>query len=254
LLKTVLLDESLQKTFWDHVSHDPIDYYFFVFDMKQRSEQTKIWLSMEGEKVEGLLLIHREYVVQFRGSREAVRLLLEKVSLAEVELQAPLDCEDIVSEKFPPKIRQEMVLMSLKRGEENIQITTAPMRLGVEDAEEVAGLMRGADPEWWGEATGERIRSRMGDAIYLGIKQDGKLVSVGMVRLTDFGSNISVIATHEQYRNRGYATSIVSALVKEILKTCETALIHVIRDNAPAVRAYTKVGFKPYRTYLSIRT
>jgi predicted GNAT family acetyltransferase len=254
MLKAVLLNENLQKAFWNHVNRDPIDYHFFVFDLKRHPDQTKIWLSMEGEKVEGLLLIYRDYVVQFRGSREAVRLLFGKVSLAEVELQAPLDCEDIVSEKFSPKVRQEMVLMSLKRGEENIQITTAPVRLGTKDAEEIAGLMREADPEWWGEANCERIKSRMGDATYLGIKQNGKLVSLGMVRLTDFGSNIGVIATVEQYRNRGYATSIVSALVKEIFETCEIALIHVIRDNAPAVRAYTRVGFKPYRTYLLIRT
>jgi predicted GNAT family acetyltransferase len=46
----------------------------------------------------------------------------------------------------------------------------------------------------------------------------------------------------------------VSALVQEILKRSPIALIHVIADNAPAVRAYSKVGFKPYKTYLSIRS
>jgi predicted GNAT family acetyltransferase len=62
------------------------------------------------------------------------------------------------------------------------------------------------------------------------------------------------VATDEQYRNRGYATSIVSALVEEILKTDQTALIHVLRDNAPAARVCSKVGFKPYETYLSLKT
>jgi predicted GNAT family acetyltransferase len=70
----------------------------------------------------------------------------------------------------------------------------------------------------------------------------------------DFASNIGVVATDEYYRGIGYATSIVSALVQEILRRCPTALIHVIADNAPAVRAYSKVGFKPYKTYLSIRS
>ena len=254
MLKAKLLDESLQKTFWDYVNRDPVDYYFFILDVKMHPDQTRIWLAMEGAEVEGLLLIHRGYVVQLRGSREAVRLLLDKVSLKEVELQAPLDCEDMVLKKYVPRVRQEMVLMLLKRGEENVQITTTPARLGVEDAEDIAELMSEADREWWGDVTAEMIRSRMEGALYVGIKQDGKVVSVGMVRLTDSGSNISVIATHERYRNRGYATSIVSTLVKEILKTSETALIHVISDNTPAVRAYSKVGYKPYRTYLSIRT
>ncbi|MGB9778600.1 MAG: hypothetical protein ACP5IM_06645 [Candidatus Bathyarchaeia archaeon] len=34
----------------------------------------------------------------------------------------------------------------------------------------------------------------------------------------------------------------------------QAPLIHVIADNTPAVRAYSKVGLKPYKTYLSIRT
>jgi predicted GNAT family acetyltransferase len=46
----------------------------------------------------------------------------------------------------------------------------------------------------------------------------------------------------------------VSALVEEILKRSPIALIHVIADNTPAVRAYSKVGFKPYKKYLSIRS
>jgi predicted GNAT family acetyltransferase len=87
----------------------------------------------------------------------------------------------------------------------------------------------------------------------MGIKQDQRIVSAGMTRLIDFGSNVGVAATQEEYRNRGYATSIVSALVGEILKTSSTAIIHVITDNTSAVRVYSKVGFKPYRTYFSIR-
>jgi len=254
MLKTVLLDESLQKTFWNHVNQDPIDYHFFIFDLKNRLGETKIWLALEGEKVEGLLLVYRDHVVQLRGSREAVKALLERVELKEFELQAPLDCEDLVLAKYKPKVRQEMVLMALRRGEERIQITTQPVRIGENDADEIAVLLNNADREWWGEVTAEQLRARMGETINIGIKQDGRLVSVGIARLTGYASNISTIATDERYKNRGYATSIVCALVREILEASEVAMIHVIKDNAPAVRAYAKAGFKPYETYLSIRT
>ena len=49
------------------------------------------------------------------------------------------------------------------------------------------------------------------------------------------------------------ATSIVSALAQEILKNSSMALIHVLRDNAPAVQVYTKVGLKPYKQYFLMR-
>lgn len=252
-MKIVRMDERSERIFWDHVNLDPLNYYFFIFDLKQRRDQTKIMLAMEGESIQGLMLVYRDQVVQLRGNREAVKLLLDNLSLEKVEMQAPLDCEDLVLSKYSPKLREEMMLMYLKRGEENIQISTAPMKLGTDDAEQVLELMRRADPTWWGDIQIEFVQKALKEALCFGIKQDNKLVSLGITRLVEFGSNISAVATHEQYRNRGYATSIVSTLVREILKASSTALIHVISDNAPAVRTYSKVGFKPYKTYLSIR-
>jgi len=87
----------------------------------------------------------------------------------------------------------------------------------------------------------------------LGIRQDNKLVSIGLTRFVDIGSNISAIATDKAYRNRGFATSVVSALADEILKRSPPALIHVLSDNAPAMRIYSKVGFKPCKHYILIR-
>jgi predicted GNAT family acetyltransferase len=143
--------------------------------------------------------------------------------------------------------------MTLNKGEENIQVRSQPVRLGPEDADEVAEMMRKADPEWWGGITAENRRESLERTYWLGIKRDGKIVSVGNARFADFGSNVGVIATDECYRNMGYATSIVSALVQEILQRSPPALIHVLSDNAPAIRAYSKVGYKPYRYYLLIR-
>ena len=253
-MEIVSVADGYEQMFWNCVNRDPIDYYFFILDWAQRREQTKIFLAVEGEEVLGSLLVFDDHVVQFRGSREAVQKLLEYANLVKVELQAPLDCEDIVCQKYKPRIRQDMMLMRLNRGEEHVCLIETPVRLDVEDADEVAALMRRCDPEWWGETEAEQLKQRWQNVFWLGIRQDGKLVSVGNVRFVDFASNIGVVATDEYHRSRGYATSIVSALVEEILKRCPIALIHVIADNAPAVRAYSKVGFKPYKTYLSIRS
>jgi predicted GNAT family acetyltransferase len=255
ILQVVALYSRLERAFSNHIGGDGLDYYFFILDWKLRRDQTKILMAMEDDQIEALMLIYRDYVVQLRGNRAAVQLLLDSLTLDKVELQAPLDCEDIVLKKFnSPRIKEEMMLMSLRNGEERIRVTTTPVRLSVDDAVEVVELMRRADPSWWGETSVENTQKTLKEAYWLGIKQDGKIVSVGMTRLMDFASNIGIAATEEKYRNRGYDTSIVSALVSEILKTSSTAIIHVIRNNAPAVRAYSKVGFKPYRTYLSIRT
>jgi predicted GNAT family acetyltransferase len=254
-LQIIALYDRWEKTFWDYVNEDLLNHYFFIFDWKLRRDQTKILMAMEDERIDGLMLIYRDYVVQLRGNRDAVKMLLGLLSLEKVELQAPLDCEDLVLAKYgSPKVREEMIMMSLAKGNENIQTTTSPVRLSSNDAEDVLELMRKADPSWWGEMQLDNLRRTMQEAFWLGIKQDGMIVSVGMTRLASFASNIGAAATREEYRNRGYATTIISELVKEILRTSPTAIIHVISDNAPAIRAYSKVGFRPYKTYLSMRT
>jgi ribosomal protein S18 acetylase RimI-like enzyme len=252
-LKVVSMEDGFEKTFWEHVNHDPFDYYFFILDLKQRREQTKIFLAMEGEKVEGLVLVYADWIVQLRGNRKAVEKLLEHVNLEKVELQAPLNCEDLVRRKYKPNLRYELVLMTLNKGEERLQIRHEPVRLGPEDAQRVAEMMRTAEPEWWGDIKTEDRKESLEKTYWLGIKQDGRIVSVGNTRFENIGSNIGVIATDEHYRNRGYATSIVSALVREILKESPAALIHVLRHNESAVKVYSKVGYKPYKEYLLIR-
>jgi ribosomal protein S18 acetylase RimI-like enzyme len=238
------------QDFWNHVNRDPLDYYFFIFDMKQRRERTQIFLALEGGKVEGLMLIYARHIVQLRGSRQAMKALFNQVDLKEVELQTPLDCEDIVLPNYKLWLRNEIVLMQLHKGEENIQIKHTSVKLGVDDVEEIVDLMQKADPKVWGDLDAEQQKAEWEDAVLVGTKHKGKLVSVGLTRFADFASNISAIATDERYRNMGFATSIVSSLVQEILKKSPIALIHVRKDNAPAVRVYSKVGFKRYRDYL----
>jgi hypothetical protein len=89
-LKVVSLEDGYEQYFWKHVSRDPLDYYFFILDKRQRPEKTQILLALEGRKIEGLMLLYAGRIVQLRGTRDAVKALFEKVDLEQVELQAPL--------------------------------------------------------------------------------------------------------------------------------------------------------------------
>jgi len=95
-VEIVSVADGYEQMFWNYVNRDPIDYYFFILDWTQRREQTKIFLAIKGKEVLGSLLVFSDYIVQFRGSREAVQKLFEYANLEKVELEAPLDCEDIV--------------------------------------------------------------------------------------------------------------------------------------------------------------
>lgn len=254
-MEIVALDPTLEKAFWDHVFQDIFEYYFFILDWKFERGETKILLALKDEKIDGMILIYGKRIVQLRGSVEAAEALIDQLDLEKVSITAPEEHKYTILRRYKALKIREIIRMTLQRGEERPRIKHSIVRLASSDAEEVTDLLRKTSPDWWGDITTDKITTGMkrGDW-WIGIKRNSKPVSVGktFLRQTEFGSNISVVATHEVYRNRGYATSIVSTLVREILRRSDYALIHVESNNLPAIHVYRKVGFKPYKTYLVI--
>ncbi|HEV2120392.1 MAG TPA: GNAT family N-acetyltransferase [Candidatus Bathyarchaeia archaeon] len=83
---------------------------------------------------------------------------------------------------------------------------------------------------------------------YLGIREAGQLVAMAGERLRPLGhTEISAVCTHPEYRGRGYASSLVSALIQKITARGEIPFLHVRTENAGAIRVYEKLGFKTRR-------
>ena len=253
-MEIVSLVKTLEPIFWEHINKDIPHYYFFAYDWKYNRDKTKILLALEGNRIDGMMLVYNQSIVQLRGSCKAVKALCEKLAVEKIELQALEEHKQHILQKYKPTWSHQMMLMVLNKGEERRQVKHPIVKLDTSDAELVATIMREADPEYWGDRTGQQIiKSKTSGANWFGIKVNGELVSLGSARLTQWAGLIGVVATQEDHRNRGYATSIVSELVNQILEKLSTALIYVLADNQPAIRAYSKVGFKPYRTYFFMR-
>lgn len=247
------LGKDTEQRFLEHVRADPLEYYFFILDWEFNREDSKFLLAVEGEDIRGIMLQYRESVAQFRGDRESVEALFPHLSLEKTDIIVPHGMDDIPLKVYEPLEHHELVLMHLDKGSEKLSKDHETVRATPEDAEAMARLMRESLPEFWGEETGEKIRDRMDRTFWLIAKDGDDVVSLGNTFFADFGCNIGVVTTHEAYRNRGYATSIVSSLVEEIFKRHDKALIHVLATNDPAVRAYKKVGFRPFNSYVLIK-
>jgi predicted GNAT family acetyltransferase len=254
-MRVVALSSNLEPGFWSYVYEDVPHHYFFILDMARARASTRILLALSSRnRIEGMMLIYENRIVQLRGSVEAARILLAELDIEQAEVQGVKEHRDLILEKFekPEKI-MELILMTLRKGEETLQIKHSVEQLSAADAEDIAALMSHGDPEWWGEVTAERIAARIPQQFWLGIRAYDHLVSVGGATIAEWGSNISTVVTHEAHRNKGYATSVVSALVSRILQETNLVLIHVEKQNAPAVRAYTKISFKSYMDYFVVR-
>jgi ribosomal protein S18 acetylase RimI-like enzyme len=238
------------------VNQDPLDFHFFIYDWKFKREQSKIFLALgEGDVVAGLMVVFNGCIVQVRGSAEAVGLLLDQLDVEEVTLQAPFDCEDIVAVRFPVSSQKgSVILLSLRNGEERLKVTVEPEKLCVGDAGEIAVLMREAYPEFWSSITAEGIEESFDEAFWVGIRRKGKPLAFGKAVSGVSAGHVAWIATHADYCNRGFATSVLSVLLREVLACSETAFIYVLSDNPTALHVYSGVGFKPYKRYFYVKT
>lgn len=255
-MKIESLGASFEAIFWQHVNKDIPHYYFYAFDWKYNREKTEILLALENKRIDGMMLIYDKTIVQLRGSRRAAEALLQKLDLEKVELQSLMEHRQLALKKYRPTLRQshEMMLMLLHKGEEASCIKHPVSILDASDSEKIAAIMRDADPEFWGDVASQGIMEGMSKgANWFGVKVNDELVSIGNLRITEWTGLIGVMATKKAHRNQGYATSMVSKLVQQILERVPLAMIFVLSDNSPALRAYTKAGFKPYRTYFFMR-
>ncbi len=83
---------------------------------------------------------------------------------------------------------------------------------------------------------------------YLGIREAGQLVAMAGERLKPYGyTEISAVCTHPDHRGRGYASSLVSTLIRRITKRNEIPFLHVRTENVDAIRVYEKLGFNTRR-------
>jgi ribosomal protein S18 acetylase RimI-like enzyme len=114
-----------------------------------------------------------------------------------------------------------------------------PVRLSMEAAEQLKELYRlSATPAWTPNA--------MDLGPFYGIvENDGKIASVaGVHYVTPYGTEVGNIATHPEYRRKGYAAACLKAVVEDVLERSELAILHYYADNTPAQHLYENMGFK----------
>jgi ribosomal protein S18 acetylase RimI-like enzyme len=255
-LQLKALTTELEPPFWNVVEQDYCDYYFFIYDWLLQRAKTKIFLALEADTVTGLMVVYDGSIAQLRGSTQAVDFMLENLPMEVSDVQVPQNCENLLTAKYSnPQLKAHVTLMALNRGMEKTCIKAKLQRLGPSDAIDIAGLMHLSYPKMWSEISAQNIRVLMEakEAVWLGVKENGDLASFGYAMLTPKVGHVTWIATNPRYENKGYATSVVSALVKECLGVADSAVIYVMDDNEVAKRVYLKVGFKPYRGYFFIR-
>jgi GNAT superfamily N-acetyltransferase len=126
------------------------------------------------------------------------------------------------------------------------EVTHPAEPLSIANADEMLELVKLTQPGPFGRRTPEL-------GTYLGIPDHGRLAAMAGERLQMPGlTEISAVCTHPDYRGRGYARSLISTLIHQIVRRGDVPFLHVASENTGAMRVYEGLGFKIRRSLIVV--
>ncbi len=246
------LNRSLLSILKRHYLENPIQYVYLMYDVLYYPEYTELYLNLSGGRIIGYVLLWRGYVSSMHvfGNVDEV----------------PIDVKDIGSVVIHALTKPEVVMDLTRRlrlsGDVNVlrMLTMAcssytfreyaghsVRRLNPQDVDEFTKVINVSRAEAKARLTSPHWH-------YYGAFEGNRLVSLGgtYIKLPELWV-IGDVVTLPEYRNMGFAKSVVSAIVKDALRSGAMAMLHVNEDNEPALRAYRSVGFQAVQEFLLIR-
>ncbi len=250
-----LEDIDIQK-FWDYVLKDIPGYFFFILDQKQYPESSQFLIALEEENIVGICLIWKKSIVHVRShDEEIVKALYDAVpkDLTITQINFPIQHKELLHSLVPKpkhKISTHRMLLKKENMIPRFQLDKpfTQRALTKEDAEEIARLCAKAEPVFWGKMKAENFVFDE-NQIYTGLLDGKKLISFTLAWIDEAAAIISTAATLPEYQNQGLATYLVNESIHRMMEHTEIAIIHVVTDNAPAIKVYSKVGYEVYATY-----
>lgn len=92
------------------------------------------------------------------------------------------------------------------------------------------------------------------DEDFILLRKNNKIVAQACIQTTtSMFSQIGSVFTPLEQRNNGYCKAIVSEVCSRIISRGKTPTLMVKKNNTPAVKAYSSLGFQYYDDYLFIR-
>ena len=119
-----------------------------------------------------------------------------------------------------------------------------PERLTAAHLEGVASLEKLCFSQPW-SAKSLELLTKEGIGVGVVCSSDGQVCAYGGMMVAVDEGQITNIATHPDYRRRGYGRAVVEALIKYAkMNGLDSISLEVRESNAAAIELYSKLGFK----------
>lgn len=227
---------------------DPFINAYALWDLHRLCHRTKFYVCMENDELVGLLLDYLGHTgyhfIWLWGDERSVSELLDAPLPDKMIFHVPIELESTIKSKISITAKHHVDFMLLKKGNERLKIHHKIEPLSLRDACSFASLRK----EKPNEKDIKEAESFIREQPFYGIFVNSELVSAAcfQVKLPEIWM-LGGFYTKPEHRNKGYATSLASFLIKEALEETDHVGLHVRADNYPAKRVYEKVGFKLYK-------
>jgi GNAT superfamily N-acetyltransferase len=244
-LRSIRVGLDNEAIFYEYIKDNFEEYFFFHVDYAQYPESTVIYIALDNkEKIQGMILNWKNRRIQLRGSVESLEFLLKGKKYNPISVTG-FDYHKELITKFFPEYKKEisMYRMGLKKGAPQKNFERYPFKkLSESHRDEITSLMRIADPIFWGSREPEDILIDKNNTWY-GISEKEELISIMSIWKYQYIGYITIVGTHPDYWNQGYASSLISSALKELFQEKDQCFIMVRVENNPAVYTYKKLGF-----------
>ena len=249
-LRSIRVTPDNEAFFYDYIKNSFAEYFFFHADYTQYPESTEIYMALDNEdKIQGMVLVWKDRRIQLRGSVTSLEFLLSGKNYNPISITGFDNHKKLIAKFFPDYKKEiELYRMALKKGDQKDFEKYPFQRLSESHGDEIASLMRIADPIFWGSRESTDIQIDENN-IWYGIVERKGLISITSIWIYQSTGYITVVGTHPNYWTQGYASSLVSSTLKDLFREKEQCFIMVRKANTPAVHTYKKLGFSICNTH-----
>ncbi len=242
-----LSDENLNDVL-DILSVDPLSNIVLIADCTQLRDWCDVRILRNDDRIDAVFSLYSDldFLATAFWCRDVESLIeiMEDFSDLLVGKEFIAICTQEQLDQFGKacvilKLIKERQMIADKLTELYCECKQAPVRLSIENAEQLKELYRlSGTPAWTPNAM------NLGP-FYGIIEEDGTISAVaGVHYVTSYGTEIGNVATHPNHKRKGYAAACIKSVVDEVLKTSDLVVLHYFEENTPAQRLYEKMGFK----------
>ena len=237
---------------------DRFSNIYIIGDIEARDEKAKFSVAKDGDHIIGILLSYEfdDYPVLWlydRGS--ATMQLLDRVTYGKFVMITGESSVQRVLKVFKEASVYRESVMHAHRSEVRYYHNPEVRKLEPDDSYAWAkSINNGEEPD---NKLIKKAETKLINNDCFGLFCGEDIVSRGVIDVkTSYGWAIGGMYTLPSFRNRGYATSVMSGIIEAASEEINDFVLYVRENNKPAVKSYARSGFRPIakRVFIDFNT